>query len=308
MDKKRKLFLAGHNGLVGKALFERFSDDDRYQILTADRAILDLTDANSVDNYFSSNTPTDVILAAARVGGIAANMAKPVEFLVDNLAIQTNVLLASARFGVDNVMFLGSSCIYPRLAAQPIEEDSFMTGPLEPTNESYALAKIAGIRLAQAINVQYQTRIMLPMPCNVIGPGDHFDTQRSHVASALVKRFIDASQANSDHVELWGSGVAKREFIVSTDLADACHHMFDKWHTSEIVNIGTGKEISIFDLAHKIAALTGYRGEIRWDASKPDGMPRKVLDISKISRSGWTPKISLTEGLQILIQEYTRLC
>ena len=305
VDHSRSLFIAGHNGLVGRALSKRFSSDNRFRILTANRETLDLTDNKSVQEFFKVNTPTDVILAAARVGGIGANIANPVGFLVENLAIQTNVMLAAAQHGVRNLMFLGSSCIYPRLAPQPISEESFMTGALEPTNESYAVAKIAGIQLAHAINRQYHVRVMLPMPCNVIGPGDHFDLERSHVASALVKRFVDASRSGVETVVLWGSGNSKREFLVSTDLADACHHMFETSTDSQIVNVGSGKDISIFDLAHKIANLVGYTGEIHWDLTKPDGMPRKVLDVSKISKTGWTPKVSLTSGLQILIDEYS---
>ena len=304
MNTSRKIFIAGHNGLVGRALVTRFSMDPNFSILTAPRHELDLSNQKSVDNFFNRQRPHDVILAAARVGGIGANIANPVEFLVDNLAIQTNVMCAAARVGVDSIMFLGSSCIYPRLAPQPIREESFMTGILEPTNESYAVAKIAGIRLAQSIHQQYQIRIMLPMPCNVIGPGDHFDLERSHVASALVKRFVDAVKLGVEHVELWGSGTAKREFIISTDLADACHHMFESWTDPGIVNIGSGKDISILELAQKIAGIAGFQGEIQWDKSKPDGMPRKVLDISKITKTGWAPKTSLTTGLKMLVDEY----
>ena len=307
MSSRRKIFIAGHKGLVGRALVNEFYADQNFDVITVSRDKLDLADGESVNEFFSKHQPQDVILAAARVGGIGANVAKPVEFLVDNLSIQSNVMLAAARTGVESIMFLGSSCIYPRLAPQPIQEESFMTGNLEPTNESYAVAKIAGIRLAQSIHQQYKIRVLLPMPCNVIGQGDHFDLESSHVAAALVKRFVDAVKLGVDTVELWGSGTAKREFINSIDLAGACHHLFNTWDKPEIVNIGSGKDISIFDLACKIANITGFTGEILWDKSKPDGMPRKVLDISKISATGWTPKIALSTGLKMLVDEYTHL-
>lgn len=307
MDHSRKVFIAGHRGLVGRALLKRFEEDESLEIIVATRSEVDLSDRDSVQQFFDEHRPTDVVLAAARVGGIAANIAHPVSFLTENVAIQTNVMMSAVEVGAKSIMFLGSSCIYPRLAAQPIQEDSFMTGPLEPTNESYAVAKIAGIRLAQAIHQEHGIRIHLPMPCNVIGSGDHFDLQTSHVASSLVKRFVDAKHQESASVTLWGSGSARREFILSSDLAEACYFMFQSWDDPSIVNIGAGKDISICELAEKIAKIVEYKGGINWDLSKPEGMPRKVLDIAKIQRSGWSPRSTLTQGLNLLIHEYKQL-
>ena len=245
VDKLRKVFIAGHRGLVGRALLKRFEEDKSLEIIVAPRSEVDLSDLESVKQFFDEHQPTDVVLAAARVGGIAANIAHPVSFLTENIAIQTNVMMSAVEVRVKSIMFLGSSCIYPRLAVQPISEDSFMTGPLEPTNESYAVAKIAGIRLAQAIHQEHGIQIHLPMPCNVIGTGDHFDLQISHVASSLVKRFVDAHHQGAASLTLWGSGSARREFILSSDLADACYFMFQSWDDPSIVNIGSGKDISI---------------------------------------------------------------
>jgi GDP-L-fucose synthase len=302
-----KVFIAGHQGLVGRALLKRFEMDTSIEVIVAPRSELDLTDYDKVRLFFKENRPTDVVLAAARVGGIAANIAHPVRFLTENLAIQTNVMMSAVEFGVRSIMFLGSSCIYPRMAMQPIRESAFMTGPLEPTNESYAVAKIAGIRLAQAIHQEHGVKIHLPMPCNVIGAGDHFDLQVSHVASSLVKRFVDAKHQGAESVTLWGSGAAKREFILSSDLADACYFMFQSWDDPTIVNIGTGKDISIRDLAEKIALIVDYKGVLKWDLEKPEGMPRKVLDIGRIQRAGWSPKSTLDQGLNLLVNEYQQL-
>ena len=307
MNQSRKVFIAGHRGLVGRALLKRFEEEKTLEIIVAPRSEVDLSDLESVKQFFDEHRPTDVVLAAARVGGIAANMAHPVSFLTENVAIQTNVMMSAVEVGVKSIMFLGSSCIYPRLAAQPITEDSFMTGPLEPTNESYAVAKIAGIRLAQAIYQEHGIQIHLPMPCNVIGSGDHFDLQISHVASSLVKRFVDAKDQDAASVTLWGSGSARREFILSSDLADACYFMFQSWDDPSIVNIGSGKDISIRELAEKIAKIVEFTGEIKWDLDKPEGMPRKVLDISRIQSAGWSPKSTLTTGLNLLVQEYKQL-
>ena len=307
MNESRRVFIAGHRGLVGRALFNRFTQDDSLKIIVASRSELDLSDQESVKRFFEQYQPTDVVIAAARVGGIAANIAHPVSFLTENIAIQTNVMMSAVGVGVKSIMFLGSSCIYPRLAAQPIREDSFMTGPLEPTNESYAVAKIAGIRLAQAIHQEYGVKVHLPMPCNVIGAGDHFNLQISHVASSLVKRFVDAKHSGAPSVTLWGSGAARREFILSSDLADACYFMFQSWDDPSIVNIGSGKDISIRELADKIAKIVEYTGEIKWDLDKPEGMPRKVLDISRIQNSGWSPRGTLAMGLNLLVQEYNQL-
>ena len=216
-------------------------------------------------------------------------------------------MLGAVSSGVKTIVMLGSSCIYPRLASQPILESSFMTGLLEPTNESYAVAKIAGIRLAQSINQEHGIRVVLPMPCNVYGPGDHFDIKNSHVLSTLVKRFTDASQESKESLELWGTGSARREFIYSDDLADACHYLLSNWHSNEIINVGSGIDFSIKELAEKIANLLNFRGRISWDATKPDGMPRKLLDTTRLSSIGWTPTTSLDDGLKVVINEYQQL-
>src|SRR5687768_580611 len=245
-------------------------------------------------------------MAAAKVGGIAANMAAPVEFLVENLRIQDNVLLASQKFGVAKTAFLGSSCIYPREAPQPMREQYFMHGPLEPTNESYAVAKIAGIRLAQALHEQYGTNVICPMPCNVYGRGDHFELERAHVVSALVRRFAEAVTLHSPSVTLWGTGSARREFIFTDDLADAVLFLLENFDSPDIINVGTGVDFSIKELAERIARVVGFTGEIEWDSSKPDGMPRKLLDVSRLHALGWRHSVDIDEGLLIVADDFAR--
>jgi GDP-L-fucose synthase len=304
VQQLKKTFIAGHNGLVGRALKARLEIDPHRVVITAGRDALDLRDKSATFKFFDQNKPDELIISAAKVGGIGANMAQPVAFLVENLEIQNNLMLAAAEHGCETIMMIGSSCIYPREASQPIAESAFMTGHLEPTNESYAVAKIAGIRLAQALHQEKGIRVILPMPCNVFGPGDHFDLERAHVASALVKRYVDARNSGVRSVTLWGTGSAKREFIYSTDLADACHFLLERWNEPEIINVGTGLDISIRDLSSLIAELVGYQGETLWDASRPNGMQRKVLNIQKLSSLGWSPTTSLRIGLSHLISEY----
>jgi GDP-L-fucose synthase len=246
-----------------------------------------------------------VILAAAKVGGIQANIAEPVGFLVDNLGIQNNVLLACEHFEVSKTVFLGSSCIYPRLAPQPMKESSYMHGPLEPTNESYALAKIAGIRLAQALREQYGTNIICPMPCNVYGPGDHFEFERSHVVSALVRRFIEATRNRSESITLWGSGTARREFLHVDDLAESVLFLLEEYESAEIINVGSGVDYSIAELAGIAAASANFKGEILWDTSKPDGMPRKLLDVTRIHDLGWRHQINMEAGISSVANDFT---
>lgn len=298
-----KIFVAGHRGLVGSAIVRALKAREA-QVEVRTRAELDLTDPTAVDQHFEVMRPDVVFIAAARVGGIAANIAAPVEFLVENLAIQNNLLLACQRHEVMRTVFLGSSCIYPRDAPQPMSESSFMHGPLEPTNESYAIAKIAGIRLASALHQQYGTSIVCPMPCNVYGVGDHFDLERAHVVSALVRRFVEARDNGSPSVTLWGTGSAQRELLFSDDLADACLFLAEHKADPEIINVGTGVDHSIVELATLVADVVGYEGKLEWDHSKPDGMPRKVLDVTKIHDLGWRHNVELEEGLRAVVQDF----
>lgn len=302
--KSRKILIAGASGLVGSGLLRRLRREEGVDLLAPPRSELDLLNKGSVVRYLSEMQPDTVILAAARVGGIEANRLHPVEFLVENLQIQNNVMLAARDAGVEHLMFLGSSCIYPRQCEQPMREEFFMTGPLEPTNESYAVAKIAGIRLAESLHQEAGMSIYLPMPSNVYGPGDHFDLSRSHVLSALVHRFETARLANSDAVTLWGTGRARREFIHVDDLADACVFILQSPPNLGIINVGTGVDISIFELAELVANLTGFEGDVLWDHSKPDGMPRKLLDTTRLSSLGWQPKIELSVGVHQVINEF----
>jgi GDP-L-fucose synthase len=299
-----KIYVAGHNGLVGRAIHKALQEQTQSKVIVQNRNQLDLTNEREVDAYLAFERPDTVVIAAALVGGIAANIARPVDFLTKNLAIQNNLMMGAAKHGASTIMMLGSSCIYPRMAPQPISENAFMTGPLEPTNESYAVAKIAGIRLAQSLHQEMGIRVVLPMPCNVYGPGDHFDLNRAHVASALVKRFVDAHQEGVTTIELWGTGQARREFIHSTDLANACLFLLNSWNSDQIINVGSGIDVTIMQLAETVAQIVGFKGEINWDHSKPDGMPRKLLDISRIQELGWSPVTKLENGLASLVQEY----
>lgn len=301
-----RVYVAGHRGLVGSAILRKLAELGIDNVLVSDRRELDLTDRPSVRRYFDQHRPEFVFLAAAKVGGIAANVAAPVSFLLDNLAIQNNVLEACQAFGVTKTMLLGSSCVYPREAPQPIRESSFMTGPLEPTNESYAVAKVAGIRLAAALHTEYGTRIVCPMPCNVYGPNDHFEFERSHVVSALVRRFVEAKDAGLPEVTMWGSGAARREFMHADDLADACVFLMNHYESPDLINVGTGVDQTIRELAELIAAAVGYTGRMAWDRTKPDGMPRKLLDVSKINDLGWRSRIDFTMGLPGVIDECRR--
>lgn len=307
MLSHERIFIAGGSGLVGGALLRRLESDSSREVLAPTRADLDLSVARDVDAFFRESKPDTVILAAALVGGIRANQARPVEFLTENLVIQNNVMLAAHQAGVTSIMFLGSSCIYPRECPQPMREDYFMTGPLEPTNESYAVAKIAGIRLAEALKQQFGLKVFLPMPANIYGPGDHFNLERSHVLSALVMRFEQARRGESSQVTLWGSGKARREFLHCDDLADACAFLLDRDEDLGIINVGSGTDISIANLAALIAAEVGYEGEIRWDHTKPDGMPRKLLNVERMNSLGWKPTIPLEEGIRGVITEYRRI-
>ena len=299
-----KIYIAGHCGLVGASLLRHLMRNGFDNILVRTRNELDLTSRKDVWNFFNDERPEYVILAAAKVGGIAANMAEPVDFLINNLEIQNNVLLACHEFQVTKTIFLGSSCVYPREAPQPMSEGCFMHGPVEPTNESYAIAKIAGIRLAQALRQQYGLNVICPMPCNVYGPGDHFEFERSHVVSALVRRFIEAKRNDAPIVTLWGTGNARRELLHVDDLADACLFLLRNYDLPEIINVGSGQDLTIRELAETIARIVEYTGKLEWDLIKPDGMPMKLLDVSRLHALGWRHKIDLATGIRSVVADF----
>jgi GDP-L-fucose synthase len=290
------VFVAGHKGLVGSAICRRLQADGIKPVV-AERSELDLAEQSSVDAWFSGHDIDQVYLAAAKVGGIHANDTYPAEFLRDNLAIQTNVIHAAWKSGVNKLQFLGSSCIYPKLAPQPMPEDSLLTGPLEPTNEWYAIAKIAGIKMCQAYRKQYGFDAISVMPTNLYGPHDNFDLETSHVLPALIRKFDEAKQANAEHVTVWGTGTPRREFLHVDDLADACVYLMGNYSSEEIINVGWRKDLSIAELAETIRDVVGFEGEIVFDRDKPDGTPRKLLDTSRLTALGWQPTISLQQGI-----------
>ncbi len=306
LNLESSIYIAGHRGLVGSALTRKFTQNGFEGLILRSREEVDLTSRCAVRTLFESTRPQFVILAAAKVGGIAANIAAPVDFLLENLKIQNNVLEACQHFQVTKAIFLGSSCIYPRETPQPMREDYFMHGPLEPTNESYAIAKIAGIRLAQALRQQYGLNVICPMPCNVYGPGDHFEFERSHVVSALVRRLMEARRSNTPSVTLWGTGNPHREFLHVDDLADACLFLLQQYDSPDFINVGSGKDFRIRKLAETVARIVGYAGRLEWDGTKPDGMPRKLLNVSKLHALGWRHKIGLEEGIRTVVADFER--
>jgi GDP-L-fucose synthase len=298
MNERSRIYLAGHTGLVGTAVHKKLLEKGYSNLITRSHGELDLTRQSDVETFFQKEKPEYVILAAARVGGIHANSAYPAQFIFENLAIQTNVIHAAYISGVRKLLFPGSACSYPRDCPQPMKEEYLLTGPLEPTNEPYAVAKIAGITLCRAYNRQYGTRFISAVPTNAYGPHDNFDPEDSHVIPALLKKFHDAKAAGDREVTIWGTGAPLREFIHADDLADAFLFLMKNYDGSDIVNIGTGQEISIKDLASTIRKIVGFRGGIRFDDSKPDGAPRKTLDKAKLFGLGWRPETSLAEGLE----------
>ncbi|MFF6893874.1 GDP-L-fucose synthase family protein [Streptomyces microflavus] len=291
-----RIFVAGHRGLVGSAVARRLADDG-HEVLTRGRDLLDLRDAARTETYLRDIRPDAVVLAAAKVGGIMANSTYPVQFLEDNLRIQLSVIAGAHAAGTERLLFLGSSCIYPRLAPQPIREESLLTGELEPTNEAYALAKIAGIVQTQSYRRQYGASYISAMPTNLYGPGDNFDLETSHVLPALIRRFHEAQRDGAEEVTLWGSGSSRREFLHVDDLAAACVRLLEAYDGDAPVNIGCGEDLTIRELAHTIAEVTGYQGRIGWDTSKPDGTPRKLLDVSRLTSLGFKPQIPLRDGI-----------
>lgn len=297
MKPTDKIYVAGHTGLVGSAVIRLLKARGFSNLLTRSRSALDLRDEQAVRDLFLDEKPQLVILAAAKVGGIKANIDAPVEFLIENLQIQNNVIRAAHEAGARKLLFLGSSCIYPKFAPQPIPESALLSGPLEPTNEAYAVAKIAGIKLCQAFVREYGANFISLMPTNLYGPGDDFDLDTSHVLAALLRKAHEAKMSRAGEMVVWGTGTPRREFLYVDDLAAAVLFLLEQYDSSEVINVGSGEDISIRELAELICDVVGFRGEVKWDRSKPDGTPRKLLDISKIRSLGWTPTVGLRDGI-----------
>jgi GDP-L-fucose synthase len=308
MNRSEKIFVAGHRGLVGSALVRRFEADGFSNLVKRDRSQLDLTNEATVHDFFTTERPDIVIFAAAKVGGIKANNDLPVEFLLDNLQIQNNVIRAAHESGARKLLFLGSSCIYPKHAPQPIPEEALLTGPLEPTNEAYAIAKIAGVKLCQAFAREYGANFISAMPTNLYGPNDNFDLLSSHVVSALLRKAHEAKISGANELVVWGSGKPRRELLHVDDLAVACCFLLQNYDSPEIINIGWGDDISIRELAELICEIVGFTGQLTWDASKPDGTPRKLLDVSKLRNLGWQPSITLRDGIASTYQWFLKNC
>ena len=297
MQKSEKIFVAGHRGMVGSALIRALEVAGFSKLLKRDRSELDLGDSAAVSKFFAKEKPEVVIFAAAKVGGIKANNEQPVEFLLENLRVQNNVIAAAHESGVRKLLFLGSSCIYPKLAPQPIPESALLSGPLEPTNEAYAIAKIAGVKLCQAFSREYGANFVSAMPTNLYGPNDNFDLETSHVLAALLRKAYEAKKSSARELVVWGTGTPRREFLHADDCASACLFLLEKYDSPEIVNVGCGEDISIRELAELVCEVVGFDGELSWDKTKPDGTPRKLLDVSKLRGLGWTPTIPLRDGI-----------
>lgn len=304
MNKDSKIFIAGHRGLVGSAILRCLQSQGYNNLLLKTHKELDLELQKDVEDFFERVRPDYAFMAAAKVGGILANNTYPADFIYNNLIIQTNVIHAAYKFAVKKLIFLGSSCIYPKFAPQPMKEEYLLTGKLEPTNEPYAVAKIAGIIMCQSYNRQYGTNFISVMPTNLYGPNDNFDLNSSHVLPAMTRKFHDAKMHRKGAVTLWGTGSPKREFLHVDDLADACVFLMNNYNESEIINIGAGEDITIKELAEMIKKVVSYEGEIIWDTSKPDGTPRKLLDVSKLKALGWKPKIGLDVGIKSTYEWY----
>jgi GDP-L-fucose synthase len=292
----KRVYVAGHKGVAGSAIVRRLASED-CEIVTVDRKTLDLTDQGATERFLAETKPDAVFLAAGHVGGIHANSAYPADFIADNLAIALNVIRGSYRAGVGKLLALGSSCIYPKHAPQPMVEEALLTGPLEPTNEFYAVAKIAAIKLCEAYRKQHGTDFISVMPTNLYGPGDNYHPENSHVPAALIRRFHEAKLANAPSVTVWGTGTPRREFLCSDDLGDACVFVMKHYSDLSLLNVGVGHDVTIAEFAEVVRDIVGYRGRIVYDASRPDGTPQKLLDVSKLKALGWTPKIPLREGL-----------
>ncbi len=297
MSPDSKIFIAGHRGMVGSAIVRALASQGFTNLLFRTRQELDLLDRSAVREFFKTERPEFVIDAAARVGGIVANSEKPVEFLLENLTLQNNIIEAAADFGCAKLLFLGSSCIYPKHAPQPIREDALLTGPLEPTNDAYALAKIAGIKLCQAYAREYGKNFLSAMPTNLYGPHDNFDLHTSHVLPALIRKIHEAKKSRAPEVLVWGTGTPRREFLHADDLADACVFLLKNYDSSELINIGSGEDTTIRELAELVCEVLGYDGTLAFDPTKPDGTPRKLMDSSRLFALGWKPRIPLREGI-----------
>ena len=304
LDRRAAFYVAGHRGLAGSAVVRRLQRAGFDNIVTRTSGELDLRDRGPVFEFFAATRPRYVVLAAAKVGGILANNTYPVDFLSDNLRIQVNVLDAAREAGVQRLLFLGSSCIYPKFAEQPIREDALLTGPLEPTNDAYAIAKIAGILQVQAVRRQYGLPWISAMPTNLYGPNDNFSPTGSHVLPALIRRYDEATQSGADSVTNWGTGSPRREFLHSDDLADACLHLLEHYDGAQHVNVGSGTDLTIREIAETIARVVEFTGETLWDTSKPDGTHQKLMDVSKLAQLGWTAKIDLQEGIERTVAWY----
>ena len=304
MTPDSRIYIAGHRGLVGGALTRRLLADGHTGLITRTHAELDLTDQRATAAFFAAEKPEYVFLAAAKVGGILANNSFPAEFIRDNLVIQSNVIHSAWQNGVKRLLFLGSSCIYPKLAPQPLKEDYLLSGPLEPTNQWYAVAKIAGIKLCQAYRRQHGCDFISAMPTNMYGPNDNYDLQSSHVLPALIRKFHEAKVANADDVTCWGTGAPLREFLHADDLARACVFLMQHYSEEQFINVGFGSDVSIRDLAEIVRRIVGFKGNIVWDTSKPDGTPRKLMDSSRLFALGWKPQVDLETGIRLAYEDY----
>ena len=306
MELNAKIFVAGHNGMVGSAIVRKLTELGYTNIITINRSKCNLTDQSEVDNFFNKQKPEYVFIAAAKVGGIKANNEMKGDFIYENLMIQSNIIKSSKDYNVKKLIFLGSSCIYPKMSPQPIREEYLLTGSLEPTNDAYAIAKIAGIKMCQSFNQQYGTNFISLMPTNLYGPNDNYDLNNSHVLPAMIRKFHEAKLEGKDKVEIWGTGTPMREFLYVDDLADACVYLIKNYNGSEVVNIGTGVDITIKDLALTIKEVVNFEGDIYFNTDMPDGTPRKLLDVSKLKNLGWEYKTTLREGIEKTYKDYVK--
>ena len=306
MEHNAKIYVAGHTGLIGAAIISRLKSEGYTNIITYTHKELDLTHQSDVEAFFKNERPEYVFLAAAKVGGIYANSTYPAQFIYENLAIQTNVIHSAYKYEVKKLLFFGSACSYPRDCPQPMKEEYLLSGYLEPTNEPYAVAKIAGIKMCQTYNKQYGTNFICAIPTNVYGPNDNFDSNNSHVIPALIRKFYEAKEKGLSEVTIWGTGEVRREFIYVDDIADACLYLMEHYNESDIINIGVGEDISIKELAHIIREVVGYGGDVLFDKSKPDGVPKKMLDISRMRSYGWHVKVRLKEGISLTYEWYKK--
>lgn len=304
MEKDAKIYVAGHKGMVGSAIVRSLRAQGYENIITRSHSELDLIRQNEVEDFFACERPEYVFLAAAKVGGIAANSAHLADFMYENMVLEMNVIHSAWKNGCKKLMFLGSSCIYPRMAPQPMKEDCLLTGELEKTNEAYALAKISGLKYCEYLNRQYKTDYISVMPTNLYGPNDNYHSEHSHVLPALIRRFHEAKEKGLKEVYCWGTGSPLREFLYVDDLADACVYLMNNYSGNETVNIGTGKELTIRELTELVARIIGYEGEIKWDPSRPDGTPRKLLDVSKLNELGWHYKTELEDGIRLTYEDF----